>query len=165
MAVRNIVKKGDEILRKKCKPIEVFDEKLGELLDDMIETLQGANGVGLAGPQVGTLRRLCVIYDEDLGFLEMVNPVIVKFSKKQERDIEGCLSCPDKWGYVTRPTKCVVRAQDRHGDEYEYRLSGLSARCAFHEIDHLDGKLFIDFVDEFVAPEDLDKHTKKRKRK
>ncbi len=150
MAIRKIVKNGDDILRKKCKPVDTFDEKLGMLLDDMVDTLEAAQGAGLAGPQVGTLRRLCVIYDEELGFIELVNPVIIKSSRKKKREVEGCLSCPDQWGYVTRPVRCVVRAQDRNGKTFEVTLSGLSSRCAFHELDHLDGKLFIDIVEEFV---------------
>lgn len=154
MAIRKIVKKGDDILRKKCKPVEVFDEKLGVLLDDMKETLTQASGAGLAGPQVGILRRVAIIYVEDDDcYMEVVNPVILKRSGKN-RGIEGCLSCPDEWGYVTRPKKCVIRAQDRNGKFFDKTLTEMAARCACHEVDHLDGKLFIDFVEEFV---DMDK--------
>lgn len=154
MAIRRIVTEESPILRMVCRPVEHFDEKLAELLDDMAETLYKAQGAGLAAPQVGIRRRVAVI-DVGEGLMEFINPVILKKGGKQ-RDVEGCLSCPDKWGYVTRPNKCTVRAQDRHGDFFEITLTGLGARCACHEIDHLDGHLFLDLVDEFVAPEDME---------
>ena len=108
--IREIIKDGDEVLRKKCRPVEKFDEKLHSLLDDMYETMQDANGVGLAGPQVGILRRVAVI-DIGEGRIELVNPEIVKESGEQTGD-EGCLSFPGKWGEVTRPMKVTVKAQD-----------------------------------------------------
>ena len=148
MAIRNIVKKGDETLRKVCRPVEKFDEKLGILLDDMKDTLKKANGLGLAAPQVGILRRLAIV-DTGEEILELMNPEIIKKSGKQ-RDIEGCLSCPDEWGYVTRPLKCTVKAQDRNGNFYEKELSEMACRCACHEIDHLNGQLFVDIADEMV---------------
>ena len=152
MAIRKIVTKEDPVLHVVCKPVEKFDEKLHELLDDMQETLIKAQGVGLAAPQVGIRRRIAVIdLQEDGGMIELINPVILKKSGKQ-RDVEGCLSCPDQWGYVTRPNYCTVRAQDRNGAFFERQFEGLGARCACHEMDHLDGKLFLELVDEFVDP-------------
>ena len=148
MAIRKIVTKEDPILHVTCKPVEKFDKKLWELLDDMTETLYKAQGVGLAAPQVGIRKRIAVI-DAGEGLIELINPVILKSSGKQ-RDIEGCLSCPDLWGYVTRPNKCTVKAQNRNGEFYELHLEGLACRGACHEIDHLDGKLFLELVDEFV---------------
>ena len=154
MAIRKIITKEDELLRKICKPVEKFDEKLSILLDDMAETLEKANGVGLAAPQVGVMRRIAVVeLGEEDGILEMINPIILKSNGKQ-RGIEGCLSCPGQWGYVTRPMTCTVRAQDRNGDFYEKELKELSAVCACHEIDHLDGKLFLDIVEEMVEVEE-----------
>ncbi|MBE6875944.1 MAG: peptide deformylase [Ruminococcus sp.] len=150
MAIRKIVTKEDPVLRAKCKPVEKFDKKLWQLLDDMAETLSKAQGVGLAAPQVGIRRRIAVIdVGDENGLIELINPVIVKSSGKQ-RDVEGCLSCPDQWGYVVRPNECTVKAQDRNGEFFEIELKELGARCACHEIDHLDGKLFLDLVDEFV---------------
>ncbi len=151
MAIRRIVTKEDNILYVVCKPVEVFDEKLAQLLDDMHETLEKAQGLGLAAPQVGIRRRVALV-DTGEEILEFVNPVILKKSGKQ-RDIEGCLSCPEEWGYVVRPNKCKVRAQDRNGEFYEVSLQGLACRCACHEIDHLDGHLFLELVDEFVTDE------------
>lgn len=155
MALRNIITNGDPVLRKPAKPVTNFDAKLAVLLNDMVETLHKANGVGLAAPQIGILRRVCVI-DVGEGVIEAINPEIIKQSGKQ-RDIEGCLSCPNQWGYVVRPMKCRLRAQDRNGDFFEVDLKGYGARCACHELDHLDGKLFIDIVDEFVDPAELEK--------
>lgn len=150
MAIRKIVTKDSPILHTVCRPVEVFDEKLAELLDDMHETLERAQGLGLAAPQVGIRRRVALV-DTGEEILEFVNPVILKKSGKQ-RDVEGCLSCPDQWGYVVRPNKCKVRAQNRNGEFYEVSLTGLACRCACHEIDHLDGHLFLELVDEFVEP-------------
>ena len=152
MAIRRILTKEEAVLHAKCRPVEKFDEKLHQLLDDMTETLAKAQGVGLAGPQVGIRRRVVVIdLQEGDGAIELINPVITKKSGKQ-RDVEGCLSCPDQWGYVTRPNKCTVRAQDRNGEFFEMKMEGLAARCACHEVDHLDGKLFLELVEEFVDP-------------
>ena len=152
MAIRKIVTKDDPILHTVCRPVEKFDDKLHQLLDDMKETLYKAQGLGLAAPQVGIRRRIAVIdVQDENGLIGMINPEVLKTSGKQ-RDVEGCLSCPDEWGYVVRPNKCTVRAQDRNGEFYTLNLEGLGARCALHEIDHLDGKLFLDLVDEFVVP-------------
>ncbi len=153
MALRNIVKKDDPILRKKCKPVEKFDDKLAQLIDDMMETLSKAQGVGLAAPQVGYLKRLFIM-DLGDGMIECVNPEIVKKSGKQ-RVVEGCLSCPDDWGYVTRPMKCRLKAQNRFGEYFELNLKELGAQCACHENDHLDGNLFVDIIEERVQPDEV----------
>ncbi|MBQ5314699.1 MAG: peptide deformylase [Oscillospiraceae bacterium] len=156
MAIRNIVKKGDEILNKNCKPVTEFNEKLWALLDDMHETLRDSNGAGLAAPQVGIIRRIALILIEDgEPYLELINPVIIKKSGRQ-REIEGCLSCPNVFGYVKRPKKCVVKAQNRNGEFFEVSLSDLSCRAACHEIDHLNGHLFTELVDEYVDPDEME---------
>lgn len=157
MAIRNIVKEGDQVLHKKCRPVEKFDEKLAQLLDDMGDTLRKAGGVGLAAPQVGILRRVFIMMlEEDGEVIEAINPEIIKTSG-QQRDVEGCLSVPNQWGYVTRPKTVVLRAFDRDGREYEMKLKELGARCACHENDHLDGHLFLEKVEEFVKPETEEK--------
>ncbi len=150
MAIRNIVKEGDPVLNKKCRPVEQFDGKLAQLIDDMVDTLKKSGGVGLAAPQVGILRRVFVM-ELDGVFIEAVNPEIVKSSGKV-RDVEGCLSVPNRWGYVTRPKNVVLRAYNRKGEQYELKLRDLGARCACHESDHLDGHLFLELVEEFVQP-------------
>ncbi len=152
MAIRNIVKRDDDVLYKKCRPVEVFDEKLHLILDDMKETLTKANGVGLAAPQIGILRRYCIIEVEE-GFFELINPEIIKSSGKQ-RSVEGCLSCPNDWGYVTRPNKVKFKAQNRFGEWYEMEATELFARAVCHELDHLDGKLFVDLIEERVQVQD-----------
>lgn len=154
MALRKIVNKSEDILRKKCKLVVNFDEKLGILLDDMAETMYKANGVGLAAPQVGILRR-AVVVDVGEGLLELINPEIVK-SKGSQRGIEGCLSCPDDWGYVVRPNEIVVKGQDRTGKFIQLKLKEFFARAVCHELDHLDGQLFIDIADEMVDPSELE---------
>ena len=159
MARRNVLTKDQPGLYKKCRPVTDFNPRLHQLLDDMAETLAVENGAGLAAPQVGVLRRAVIVMEtnvpegEEEYLIELINPVILKSSGKQ-RDVEGCLSCPDKWGYVVRPNKCRVRAQNRNGEFYEIELTELGARCACHEIDHLDGRLFLELVDEFVDPEE-----------
>lgn len=141
MAIRKIFQEDNDILFKKCREVTVFDKKLSDLIDDMYETMRKADGVGLAGPQVGLLRRLAVIEVDDLQ-LEMINPVIIA-SEGEQIDEEGCLSVDfAKNCEVRRPYKVTVKAQDRHGKEYVKELEGLAARAACHEIDHLDGILF-----------------------
>lgn len=142
--IREIIKDGDEVLRKKCRKVEKFDEKLHALLDDMYETMQEANGVGLAAPQVGILRRAVVI-DVGDGKIELINPEIIKTSGEQDGQ-EGCLSCPGVWGDVVRPMKVTVKAQDRYGKEFKIKGQELLARAFCHEIDHLDGILFLDKI-------------------
>jgi len=144
MALRNIVKIGDDVLRKICRTQMTFDEKLGQTLDDMAQTMYEAEGVGLAAPQVGILRRYCVI-DVGDGLVELVNPVIVEKSGSQTGS-EGCLSIPDRFEEVERPMKVTVRAQDRNGNNFVVEGEGFFARALCHEIDHLDGVLYIDRV-------------------
>lgn len=148
VAIRNIVKFGDDVLTKKCRTVENIDERTLTLLDDMVDTLYDSTGVGLAAPQVGVLKRIAVI-DVGDGLIELINPEIIK-QEGNQRDLEGCLSLPDKWGYVDRPLKVTVRATDRNGDLYEIEGEGLLARAFCHEIEHLDGILFSSHVDEFV---------------
>lgn len=140
MALRNIVKEGDPILGKKCRVIENFDEKLSILIDDMFETMYNANGVGLAGPQVGQLKRVVVI-DVGDGPMELVNPEIT-MTEGEQMETEGCLSVPGKYGTCKRPAKVQVKAQDRNGRWQVFTGEELKARCFCHEIDHLDGILF-----------------------
>ena len=146
MAIRNIVTKGDDVLRKICRTQLQFDEKLATILDDMKETMYKADGVGLAAPQVGLLRRFCIvdIGDED-GLIELINPVIVETSGSQIGQ-EGCLSIPGESAEVERPMYVKVRAQDRFGNNIVVEGEGLKARAFCHEIDHLDGALYIDKV-------------------
>lgn len=156
MALRTILNRRDEALSKKCRPVEKFDEKLHILLDDMKETLYNADGAGLAAPQVGILRRACVI-DVGEGYIELINPEIISQSGEQT-DVEGCLSCPGEWGYVTRAMNVTFKAQDRNGNFYEKSVEGLFARCVLHECDHLDGKVFTSLVTEWVDPKELEKN-------
>ena len=143
MAKRNIVKLGDDILRKVCRTQLTFDEKLHTILDDMKETMYDAEGVGLAAPQVGILRRFCIV-DVGDGLLELINPVIIEKSEEIQTGNEGCLSIPDRCEIVTRPMKVSVRAQNRFGENIVVSGEGLKARALCHEIDHLDGILYID---------------------
>jgi peptide deformylase len=144
MALRNIVLKDDPILRKTCRSVLDFDKKLSDLIDDMIDTMYEADGCGLAAPQVGILRRICVV-DVGEGPIEMVNPVIVEESGVQE-ETEGCLSLPGEYGVTRRPMKVTVRAQNRKGETFTVSGEGLKARAFCHEIDHLNGILYIDKV-------------------
>lgn len=150
MAIRQIVKEGDPILTKKCRPVEKFDDRLAQLLDDMAQTMYEANGVGLAGPQVGMLRRVVVI-DVGDGLIELVNPKIVMKSGQQE-EVEGCLSCPNQYGITVRPMFVKVYAQDRNGNDIELDGEGLLARAFCHEIDHLDGILFKQIAKQMLDP-------------
>ncbi|MGN0453208.1 MAG: peptide deformylase [Ruminococcus sp.] len=154
MAIRNIVKEGDDVLRKKARPVTEFNQRLHSLLDDMAETMYQDNGVGLAANQVGVLRRVVVI-DVGEGLIELVNPVITEKSGKQEA-VEGCLSCPGEYGITKRPMKVKVVAQDRFGHEHTYEGTELLARAFCHEIDHLDGILYKDNVIRMLSPEELE---------
>ena len=152
MARRNIVKMGDPLLRKISRPVESFDEKLNTLLDDMIETLHSVGGLGLAAPQVGVLKRVCIVeYDDKL--YELVNPVLVKSSGKCV-DNEGCLSVVGFRGLVERPEKIVVEYFDRDGKKHKQRAEGYFARVFLHEMDHLDGILFADKMIKKLREED-----------
>ena len=148
MAIREIREKGDEILYKKCKAVVKFDEKLHILLDDMYETMQSRDGVGLAAPQVGILKRAVVI-DVGDGKIELINPEIVEESGEQTGS-EGCLSVSGVFGEVTRPNVVTVKAQDRDGKWFKITGKELLARAFCHEIEHLDGKLFLDRVIRFI---------------
>jgi len=155
MALRNIVERGDPCLNKVCRPVTAFNSRLHILLDDMLETLEQAEGAGLAAPQVGVLRRICLVINEDTDeYMELINPEILSASGEQT-GLEGCLSVPGKWGIVTRPNKVRVRAQDRHGEWFVFDAEGLTARCCCHEIDHLDGHLYVEHIDHFLTDEEL----------
>lgn len=142
MAIRNVVQVGDDVLRQKCFPIEVFDEKLHQILDDMKDTVKKERGAGLAAPQIGILRRMAVI-DVDEGYFEFINPAIV-LQKGEQTDWEGCLSVRGKMGQVSRPMKVTVVYQDRFGEKHTLKAKGFFARAICHELDHLDGILYID---------------------
>lgn len=165
MALRNILTEENPALRKVCRPYTAFDERLHQLLDDMKETLSQANGVGLAAPQVGVLRRAVIVLetnvpdDEEEYMIELINPVIVETAGEQT-GAEGCLSIPNEFGVVQRPDYVKVRAQDRHGAWFEVEGRGLTARAFCHEIDHLDGVLFIDKAIRMLSPEELEQQTK-----
>ena len=148
MAIRNIVKKGDEILNKRCKEVKEINSKILELLDDMAETMYEGNGVGLAAPQVGILKRIAVI-DVGDGLIELINPVITE-TEGEQIETEGCLSIPGVYGKVKRPQRVVVEYLNRDGEKVRTEGTGLKAVCICHELDHLDGILFDEKVIEFV---------------
>ena len=155
MAKRIIAKDGDDSLRKRCKDVTVFDDKLWTMLDDMYETMKDANGVGLAAPQISVLRRVVVIdVGDEHGKIELINPVITSMKGKQH-ELEGCLSVPGLWGYGDRPAKVKVSAQDRNGNWFEYEGEGLTARCICHELEHLDGHLFTEKCERMLTEEEL----------
>ena len=160
MAIRNIVTKGEKILTKVCRPVSKFDDKLHILLDDMAETLEQANGVGLAAPQVGMLRRLAIVLetnveeDEEEFIIEFINPEIIEMSGEQI-GAEGCLSVPGEYGIVKRPDYVKARAQDRYGEWFEYEGTGLTARCMCHEFEHLDGHLFLEKCERMLTEEEI----------
>ena len=160
MALRKIVLQGDEILKKKCRPVTEFNERLHTLLDDMTDTLIDSGGVGLAAPQVGVLRRVCVVMNEDEEILELVNPEII-YTQGEQTGLEGCLSVPGKYGEVTRPNFVRVRAQDRDGNWFEAEDEGLTARCFCHEIEHLDGHLFVEHTDHLLTEEELEEYIRR----
>lgn len=156
MALREIVTQGDDVLNKKCRPVEKFDSKLGMLIDDLIETLHDSNGVGLAAPQVGILRRVVVIQiNQDDEPLEIVNPEIISTSGEQV-GLEGCLSLPGKWGITPRPYRAKVKYQDRQGDFYTVEGEGLLARALCHELDHLDGILYDTVAQRMLTPMEIE---------
>ena len=159
MGTRKIVTVGDETLRKTCKKQEKFDLRLALLLKDMADTMYKAEGVGLAAPQVGILRRIAVvdITEDHSGLLELVNPEIVERDGSQTGR-EGCLSLPGRQGVVTRPMKVKVKYQDRNGDAYELETEGFEARAICHELDHLDGTLYIDVMDRELSEEEIKGH-------
>ncbi len=147
MAKLQIRKVGDEALRKSCRPVEAITPRILTLLDDMVQTMRAANGVGLAAPQVGVLRRIVVVEVEPGEVYELINPKIIAYSGEQTGQ-EGCLSVPGQWGMVTRPLNVTVRALNRRGETVEVTGQDLLARCFCHELDHLDGTLYIDKASE-----------------
>ena len=157
MAIRKIVERGDPALEKTCRPVTDFDARLHTLLDDMIETLEEAGGVGLAAPQVGILRRACIVEDSEGEIIELINPEIVETDGEQT-GLEGCLSIPGRYGVVTRPYKVRVRAQDRDGVTFEVEGEELTARCFCHEIEHLNGVLYTEHCDHLLSDEELEQY-------
>ena len=155
MAIRQIVKEGDPVLNKKCREVVKFDDRLAMILDDMKETLALAEGVGLAAPQVGILRRIVVV-DVGEGPIELVNPVITEQSGEQE-GLEGCLSCPGEWGITRRPMYVTVKAQDRNGKEFTVSGEGLLAKAFCHELDHLEGIIFKEKAIRMLTPKEIEK--------
>lgn len=161
MALRNILKEGDELLAKHCRPVTDFNVRLHTLLDDMAETMTDADGVGLAAPQVGILRRAVIVLETNVGeedapyIIELINPEIVETDGEQAGP-EGCLSVPGVYGWVSRPDYVKVRAQDRNGDWFEVEGIGLTARAFCHEIAHLEGQLFTEVSDHIMTEEELD---------
>lgn len=154
MALLNIRIEGDDILRKHCREVDEITPRVIQLLDDMRQTLIHANGAGLAAPQVGVLKRIVVVID-DGEIVELINPEIIEKSGEQT-GLEGCLSCPGKAGEVTRPMHVTVKAQDRYGKTFTRKGDGFVARAYCHELDHLDGILYIDIANEMVDPEDIE---------
>ena len=159
MGIRKIVTLGDEALRKVCKPQEKFDRRLATLLKDMADTMYKAEGVGLAGPQVGILRRVAVVdvTEDHSGLLEMVNPEIIEREGTQTGR-EGCLSVPGRQAVVTRPMRVKARYQNRKGEWMEIETEGFEARAICHELDHLDGTLYIDVMDRELTEEEIEGH-------
>ena len=153
MGLRKILTDKDPSLHKVCRPVEKFDGRLHKLLDDMVETMQDAHGVGLAAPQIGILRRVVVVDTGD-GVLELVNPTLLETSG-EELGPEGCLSVPGKYGLVKRPYYAKVRAQDRFGEWYEAEGEELTARCFCHELDHLDGIVYTEVMERFLTEDEL----------
>ncbi len=154
MAIMTIVKDTDEILRKKCRPVTEITPRIIQLLDDMADTLHDSGGVGLAAPQVGVLRRICIIEVEPGELIEFINPVITE-KKGSQQEIEGCLSAPGKWGYTKRPAKVTVKALDRNGEEFSLEAEELLARAVCHETDHLEGVLFYDNAVRMLSREEI----------
>ena len=160
MALRNILTKEEPLLYKKCRPVTAFNERLHQLLDDMADTLKQANGVGLAAPQVGVLRRVVLVIETNVPegeaeyIIELINPEIIESSGVQN-GAEGCLSVPGEYGLVERPMYVKVRAQDRNGEWFEVEGTGLTARCFCHELDHLDGIVFTSRCERMLTEEEL----------
>lgn len=164
MAIREILTDQDPALHKKCHSVTQFDQRLWALIDDMRETLEDAGGAGLAAPQVGILRRVVVLYDGEEQLLELVNPELMEQEGEQD-GLEGCLSVPGLWGYVKRPEKVRVKAQDRDGNWFETEGEGIVARCFCHEIEHLDGHVFTEHVDRIYTSEEVEQIMEEEGRK
>ena len=154
--IKQILQKEDPALHKKCHPITKFDGKLAALLSDLTDTLKDAGGLGLAAPQIGILRRVVVVMDDDESFLELVNPEIISQEGEQE-GFEGCLSLAGMYGVVKRPMKVKIKAQDRTGAAVEYEREGVTARCFCHEIEHLDGHMYYEHTDRLFTEDEVDK--------
>ncbi|MCI8840858.1 peptide deformylase [uncultured Oscillibacter sp.] len=164
MALRKIVVQGEDCLNKVCRPVTEFNRRLHLLMDDLLDTLSEAGGAGLAAPQVGVLRRACVVMDDDTEeYIELINPSIIAQSGEQTGP-EGCLSVPGKWGLVTRPNYVRVRAQDRDGKWFEVEGEGLTARCYCHELEHLDGHLYTEHIDRFLTDEEVEEYFSQEER-
>ena len=161
MALRRIVLQGEDCLTKVCRPVTDFDNRLHILLNDMADTLLDSGGVGLAAPQVGILRRGGVVQNENDEIIELINPEIV-YTQGEQTGLEGCLSVPGKFGVVTRPEVVRVRAQDRDGNFFEVEDSDLTARCFCHEIEHLDGHLFVEHTDHLLTEEELQEYIRRQ---
>lgn len=161
MALRRIVLQGEDCLTKVCRPVTDFDNRLHILLNDMKDTLLDSGGVGLAAPQVGILRRVCVVQNENDEIIELINPEIV-YTQGEQTGLEGCLSVPGKFGVVTRPEVVRVRAQDRDGNFFEVEDSDLTARCFCHEIEHLDGHLFVEHTNHLLTEEELQEYIRRQ---
>lgn len=157
MAILNIVKEGDPVLRKISRPVEAITPRILRLLDDMKETLHDADGCGLAAPQVGVLRRIALVEVEDGELYELINPEIIEREGVQN-EMEGCLSLPDQWGITERPMRVTVRAMNRLGEMYTVSGEGLMARALCHELDHLDGVLYKDNAVHMLTPEEIEEH-------
>lgn len=161
MAHRKIIEEGDSVLHKHCRPVTNFDSRLHELIDDMRETLLEADGVGLAAPQVGVLRRVVLVLEtnvpegEEPYIIELVNPEIVS-TEGEQNGPEGCLSLPGRFGLVKRPMDVTVRAQDRNGNSFEISGHELTARAFCHELDHLEGKLFTQCATRMLTPNEVE---------
>ncbi len=160
MAIRNILKKGDKTLETRCRTVTDFDGRLHTLIDDMRQTLESSEGVGLAAPQVGVLRRVVLVVETNVPedgeeyIIELVNPEIIEVEGEQNGP-EGCLSVPGQYGLVTRPDKVIVKAQDRFGKSFTVEGEHLTARCFCHELDHLEGILFTERAERMLDPEEL----------
>ena len=161
MALRRIVLQGEDCLTKVCRPVTDFDNRLHILLNDMKDTLLDSGGVGLAAPQVGILRRVCVVQNENDEIIELINPEIV-YTQGEQTGLEDCLSVPGKFGVVTRPEVVRVRAQDRDGNFFEVEDSDLTARGFCHEIEHLDGHLFVEHTDHLLTEEELQEYIRRQ---
>lgn len=155
MALREILTRGDDTLNKTSRSVTNFDGRLHILLDDMKETLIKAGGLGLAAPQVGILRRVALVINKEEQVIELVNPEILR-EEGEQNGFEGCLSVPGYYGMVRRPMKVRVRALDRFGNEFEVEDDGITARCFCHELEHLDGHLFVEHTDKLYTPDELE---------
>ena len=155
MALRKILTQGDPALSKVCRPVEKFNWRLHMLIDDLKETLADSGGVGLAAPQVGILRRVVIVEDDQEQMIELVNPEIIRQEGEQD-GLEGCLSVPGMYGKVKRPNVVTVRAQDRDGNFFEVTGEEMVARCFCHELEHLDGHLFVEHTERLYSIEELE---------